>query len=79
MRTASNHITHNWTADQARQDALDGAVTINGVNYALNPAVLNALQKWPTFYNAGVIGPAFISSAAVHGAVHVAGSMNVTW
>jgi hypothetical protein len=50
-------FTHNWTAEQARQDALDGNVNINGNSYAINPAVLNALQKWPTFYNAGVIGP----------------------
>ena len=41
--------THNWTADQARQDALDGQVTINGTNYPINPAVLDALQKWATY------------------------------
>ena len=49
--------THSWTADQARLDAVDGNVTIHGANYPLHPAVLNALQKWPQYYNAGVIGP----------------------
>lgn len=50
--------THSSTGDDARADATDdGNVTINGHDYPVNPAVVAALQNWPTYYNAGVIGP----------------------
>ncbi|MEN8159733.1 MAG: calcium-binding protein [Myxococcota bacterium] len=49
--------THNFTADQARADALDGFVTIQGREYPLRPEVAAAIRDWPAFYDAGVIGP----------------------
>src|ERR1044071_5800681 len=50
--------THNKTALQAYQDAVDdGTVTILGRTYAIAPEVVTALRNWPQFYNAGVIGP----------------------
>jgi hypothetical protein len=50
--------THNTTAFDAYDDAVaDGAVTIQGQSYPLRPEVLAALQAWPQYYNAGVIGP----------------------
>ena len=49
--------THNFTADQARGDAIDGFVTIEGRDYPVRPEILAALRDWPAFYDAGVIGP----------------------
>ena len=50
--------THSNTGFDARADATDnGMVTINGREYPVNPAVVAALQQWPSYYNAGVIGP----------------------
>ena len=50
--------THLKTGATAYADAVDdGKVTINGAEYAVPPAVVVALQKWPAHYNAGVIGP----------------------
>jgi hypothetical protein len=50
--------THNYVADQARQDAIgNGYVTINSRQYAIPPKVVAALRNWPAYYNGGVIGP----------------------
>ena len=50
-------FTHNYTGTQARADAVDGTITIAGRDYTVAPAVSDALGKWPTYYNAGVVGP----------------------
>jgi hypothetical protein len=50
-------FTHNYTADQARLDAIDGYVTIEGRDYAVDTEVAHALRTWPSYYDAGVIGP----------------------
>ena len=50
--------THNYTGSQVLADVLpDGRVTINGREYGVRPAIVQALRDWPEFYNAGVIGP----------------------
>ncbi len=50
--------THNFTGDNAYNDAVDdGHVTINGREYAVNPRLVMALQQKPAWYNAGVVGP----------------------
>lgn len=50
--------THVYVAQQALADVLDdGHVTVNGQEYAVDPVLLAALQQWPSYYNAGVIGP----------------------
>jgi hypothetical protein len=50
--------THNTTASQAYQDAVDdGTVNVLGRTYTVKPALVTALRNWPQFYNAGVIGP----------------------
>lgn len=50
--------THNFSADQARLDAIDdGRVTVDGRSYALRAEVVAALRDWPAYYNAGVVGP----------------------
>jgi hypothetical protein len=56
--TAWKPYTHNYSADQARLDAVAGGdVTIEGRTYPVRPEVVAALRDWPQFYNAGVIGP----------------------
>jgi hypothetical protein len=51
-------FTHNETGFSAYDDAVDdGMVTINGQTYAVSPTLVSALQAWPSYYNAGVIGP----------------------
>src|SRR3954468_23630312 len=49
--------THNYTGGRVLADALDGAVTIAGHDYPIPPEVAQALRDWPTYYNAGVVGP----------------------
>lgn len=50
--------THNWTADTAYDDAVDDCqVTINGDEYPVIPEVCDAIDEYPAYYNAGVIGP----------------------
>ena len=50
--------THIATAQPALADVQDdGQVTIDGREYAVRPAVVQALRDWPTYYSAGVIGP----------------------
>ena len=50
--------THNQSGFDARADAIDdGQVTINGEDYPVPPRVVLALQQYPSYYNAGVIGP----------------------
>jgi hypothetical protein len=51
-------FTHNYTGDQAYADAIDdGQITIAGQGYAVAPQIVTALENWPEFYNAGVVGP----------------------
>jgi hypothetical protein len=51
--------THNWTGDQARLDAINnGHVTINGRSYPVPQKVVDALTKWPAFYDGGITGDA---------------------
>jgi hypothetical protein len=59
MARAWKPLTHSYTGDQARADAVDGdgGITINGHSYAVNAQVNTAIAKWPAYYDAGVIGP----------------------
>jgi hypothetical protein len=50
-------FTHVETGEDARTDALDGEVEINGKKYPVRGEIVDALKKWPAHYNAGVIGP----------------------
>ena len=50
-------FTHNYTGSQAYQDAIDGNVSLGGRSYTVPPTVRQALADWPTYYNAGVVGP----------------------
>jgi len=50
--------THIQTGYDAWSDATDdGYVTINDVEYKVPDRVVTALQDFPSYYNAGVIGP----------------------
>lgn len=50
--------THNQSGFDAWADAVDdGMVTIGDQEYAVPPRVVQALQTYPSYYNAGVIGP----------------------
>jgi hypothetical protein len=49
--------THNYTGTQAYNDALDGNVTLGGRAYSIPAPVRQALADWPSYYNAGVVGP----------------------
>jgi hypothetical protein len=50
--------THSKTGEAAYDDVVaDGMVTIEGREYAVQPAVVDALRDWRPYYNAGVIGP----------------------
>lgn len=50
--------THNASAQPALADAVDdGMVTINGREYEVRPEIRQALTDWPSYYQAGVIGP----------------------
>lgn len=51
-------FTHNYTGDQAYADAIDdGQISIGEQDYAVAPQIVSALEDWPEFYNAGVVGP----------------------
>lgn len=51
-------FTHSQTGYAAYDDAVDdGMVTIAGEEYPVHPRVVSALQQYPSYYNAGVIGP----------------------
>jgi hypothetical protein len=50
-------FTHNYTGTQARSDAVDGTVTLGGRSYSVPAPVRQALADWPSYYNAGVVGP----------------------
>jgi len=51
-------FTHNYTGDQAYADVTDdGQVRIGEQDYAVAPEIVTALESWPNFYNAGVVGP----------------------
>ena len=51
-------FTHNQSAFDAWQDVTDdGMVTIGDQEYAAPDKVVDALTAWPSYYNAGVIGP----------------------
>lgn len=50
--------THAYSADRALEDVVaDGQVTIDGREYAVNPRVVTALQRFPDYYRGGTIGP----------------------
>jgi hypothetical protein len=49
--------THIYTANQIRADVVDGHVIINERPYRVRPEIVDALRRWPQFYNAGVVGP----------------------
>jgi len=50
--------THSYSGQQAWNDVTDdGKVTIDGREYEVRPEIVNALRRWPQYYNAGVIGP----------------------
>src|SRR5580765_7480282 len=55
--------THAKTAQDARNDVVeDGKISVEikpGVfrDYPVRPEIVAALRDWPTYYNAGVIGP----------------------
>ncbi len=50
--------THMAAAQPALADVTDdGHVTIDGREYAVRPQVAAALKAWPSYYQAGVIGP----------------------
>jgi hypothetical protein len=50
--------THISTAQPALADVQDdGQVTVGGREYPVRPEVVQALRDWPTYYQAGVIGP----------------------
>ena len=50
--------THSYTGYLTTKDLLDdGKVTINGKAYAVSPVIVEAIRKWPDYYNAGVVGP----------------------
>jgi hypothetical protein len=50
--------THNQIGFDAYADAVDdGQVNINGRDYPIPARVRTALQQYPSYYNAGVIGP----------------------
>jgi hypothetical protein len=50
--------THVKAAQPALADVQDdGRVTVDGQEYAVRPAVVQALRDWPSYYQAGVIGP----------------------
>jgi hypothetical protein len=50
--------THVKAAQPALADVQDdGRVTVDGREYAVRPAVVQALRDWPSYYQAGVIGP----------------------
>src|SRR3954452_15231429 len=49
--------THNFTGTQARNDAVDGTIALGGRTYSVPAPVRQALADWPSYYNAGVVGP----------------------
>ncbi len=51
--------THTASGYAARGDLLDGdgGVNIGGREYPVKPEVLSAIRDYPSFYNAGVVGP----------------------
>jgi hypothetical protein len=51
-------FTHNFTGEQAYADVIDdGQITIANESYSVAPQIVTALESWPAFYNAGVVGP----------------------
>src|SRR5829696_4875531 len=50
--------THVQSGLTARADAVDdGKVTVAGKSYPVDSRVVDALRDWPSYYNAGVVGP----------------------
>ena len=50
--------THVQSGYTARADAVDdGKVTVAGKSYPVDARVVDALRSWPSYYNAGVVGP----------------------
>ena len=50
--------THVQSGLTARADAVDdGKVTVAAKSYPVDSRVVDALRDWPSYYNAGVVGP----------------------
>jgi hypothetical protein len=49
--------THNTTGDAVTADLADGTVTVAGRSYPVDAKVTSAINSWPAYFNAGVIGP----------------------
>ncbi len=50
--------THVETAKDIRDDLIvDGKLTINGHDYTVDPKLVEAITRYPTYYNAGAVGP----------------------
>jgi len=50
--------THVQSGLTARADAVDdGKVAVAGKSYPVDSRVVDALRDWPSYYNAGVVGP----------------------
>ena len=51
--------THSLSGTLVRGDLTDGdnGVNIGGHEYPVNPAVIAAIRDYPSYYNAGVVGP----------------------
>src|SRR5262249_21824958 len=49
---------HVSIGQEALADAIDdGKVTIHGVSYTVHPKIVDALTNYPSYYNAGAVGP----------------------
>lgn len=64
--------THEQSAFEALEDAVvDGSVTIEGRDVAVDPEILDALRRFPEAYRAGVLGPdaypdLYVGQAMIH-------------
>ena len=55
--SAWNVYTHEFTGSQVQADQADGSVTLAGHDYPVDSRVNSAIANWPSYFNAGVIGP----------------------
>jgi hypothetical protein len=55
--SAWNVYTHEFTGSQVQADQADGSVTLAGHNYPVDSRVNSAIGNWPSYFNAGVVGP----------------------
>ena len=52
-----NVFTHEFSGSQVQADQADGSVTLAGHDYPVDSRVNSAIVNWPSYYNAGVVGP----------------------